>query len=395
MQRLTAAPRDHLTEAQVLWLLQGSPSIATSYGAELLDANLNATGSVGLLGGSVRRSAYANIHGTCELELDTALDWGNQLVRPWMELSDGTIKARWHLGVYSLATPTHQYGQRPRTHQVQGYDRIYLMAREIGATHVAPAGAGVLNEVRRIVELAGLSGVLLDDTKSAITLANPMIWPLIRQVSPDVAPHDLTKNERESGLENATTYLRVANDLLFSIGYRGLYADPANGVFRSEPYVNPSRRGIEHLFDFDHPLNNIVGQERFVEEDLFKAPNHWVFVRQNMPGNPPVEPTEANGGVYIVDRTAGDARTLKWSTQISLDVADYDSLVVQGDNHVEREQRIKSRLTVTTAPFPAAGHADVYRYRDSEMDRDVKVHEMSWDLNLDGGDMTRVWEVVG
>jgi hypothetical protein len=393
VQIITAAPRSALTEAQVLYLIEGSSDITYGCGANLLDLALTQTGTLDLLSGSVRRSNLANIHGTCDLEIDVELPWGSTLVQPWMDLSSGGITARFYCGVYSLATPEATYGMEPRRRRVQGYDRLYLLTREIGYTWVAPSGAGVLAEVRRAITAAGLTGVEFDGTSESVTLPQAMIWPLVNNVAPGTPVYDQTRREQETGVENATTWLRVINDLLFSIGYRGLYADPATGVYRSSPYVAPENRGEEHVFNFDDPLKSIVVPDRTLTEDGWKAPNKWVFVRTNMPGTPPATPVET-AGVYTVDRSASDPRGLVWPQQIPLDVASQAALVAQGDNRVASDLRTTSIITVTTAPFPLAGHQDVYRYTDALMGKNAKVQEREFVLDLFGADMTHTWEVI-
>lgn len=392
MQRYTDPPRQALSEAQVLRLLQGGPRVTVAFGAERVDYALRYLGDVDLLGGTIKRSLYANIHGTCDLELDVELDWATDLLRPWMELSDQGVTARWYLGAFSLTTPRAEYGEVPRTRRVQGYDRLYLLSRQVGDTYVVPAGSKVLSAVWAAIAAAGLTGVLLDGTKQDAVLETDMVWPLIKQVDPELAPEERTGPQQDN-YENATTWLRVCNDLLFTIGYRGLYADPATGLFRSEPYIAPEKRAIEHTFDFDDPRNSIVVPQRTLTEDRWKAPNKWVFIRQNMPGSPPRAPVVGDG-LYIVDQSAGDPRGLVWPTQIPLDVADQASLVSQGDNRVLADKRVQSMLSVATAPFPAAGHADIFRYLDVAMGKNIQVQAREWSLPLDGSDMTWAWEAV-
>jgi hypothetical protein len=392
VQGLIDSPRNTLTEAQVLYLLESAPRQGNSFGADVLNFDLSVAGSMDLIGGSVKRSFLANIHGTCDLEFDVDFDYARGLVRPWIELEDAGLRARFYQGVYSLTTPLNEFGQTPRVRRVQGYDRIYLLSREIGDTWVAPSGAKVLDEVQRAITAAGLTGVALDSTLKDVVLPEAMIWPLVQGVG-NTPVYDLTKRQQQTGLENATTWLRVINDLLFSIGYVGLYADPATGIYRSGPYVPPISRGVEHVFDFDDLLRTIVAQNRSRTDDTFKAPNVWVFVRQTMPGNPPAEPVAGNG-LYTVDKSATDPRGIKYPQQIPLDVTSQAALVSMGDARVASDLRKQSKYNVSTACWPVAGHGDIYQYRDAEQGKDVKVQETSWVLPLNGDDMTREWTEV-
>lgn len=384
MQGLTDAPRQALTDSQVLDLLELSPAVSVGYGADVLDLQLNESGSLDLVNGSIARNYLANIHGTCDLEFDGDFDFNNSLIRPWMEISDGVTTARFWLGVYALTTPQAVYGgPEPGTLKVQGYDRLYLLSREVGDTWVAPAGASVLAEIQRAISAAGLGGVALDYSAADELLDVDMIWPLV--------PADNTGGDGETS--GATTWLRIINDLLFSIGYGGLYADPASGIFRAQPYVNPQSREIEHTFNFDSEQRAIIAPNRSRTDDQFQAPNIWIFVRQTMPGNPPVPPSEGYG-IYTVDRTAEDDRPLAWPQQIVLDVQSQAALVSQGNARVAADLRGTTSYAITTAPWPLAGHADVYAFSDAEQGKEVSVLEASWTLPLNGADMTRTWNEI-
>lgn len=388
MQSATAEPREALTEQQVLDLLELSPAVSVGYGADVLDLLLNKTANLDLVDGTVARNYLANIHGTCDLEFDGDFDFNNDLVRPWMEISDGLTTARFWLGVYVLTTPQATYGApKPATKKVQGYDRLYLLSREVGDTYVAPSGAYVLEEVRRAISEAGLGGVELNDEGADEVLPSDMIWPLVPKTSDNPSVD-------ETASAGATTWLRIVNDLLFSIGYGGLYADPASGVFRAQPYVNPLVRTPEHDFDFDSTNRAVISPDRSRTDDQFKAPNIWIFVRQTMPGNPPVPPVEGSG-VYTVDLTSIDERPLPWPQQITLDVSSQSALQSQGDARVAADRRGTTSYSLTTAPWPLAGHADVYTFSDQEQAKvGVPVLEASWSLPLNGADMTRTWNEI-
>jgi hypothetical protein len=393
VQGFSEAPRQSLTEAQVRQLLSKSSSIRWSFGADLLNFDLTPAGTTDLIGGTIKRNYRANIHGTCDLELDSTFDYARGLIRPWMAVTDGALSAQFYVGVYTLTTPENRYGvAKPVSRRVQGYDRLYLLTREIGTSWVAPKNANVLDEVRRAITAAGLTGVLLDSTASSVTLPEAMIWPLVQAVG-DTPAYDLTKRQQQTGLENATTWLRVINDLLFSIGYVGLYADPSTGVYRSGPYVQPIDRPVENVFDFDEAYP-IIAPERTRVDDTFKAPNVWVFVRQTMPGNPPAEPVEG-AGVYTVDKSAADARGLRYPQQIPMDVTSQAALVSQGKARVASDQRRQTVYPgIRTAAWPLAGHGDTYQFRDVEQGKDVKVQADSWEMNLNGDDMTHAWTEV-
>lgn len=381
MQALTGGPRAALSIPQVARLLEGTPALTVAAGLDLLDSDLQLVEDLSqhLESGTVERSMLAPIHGTCRLRLSTELAWGTALVRPYQLLTSDGVTARFDLGVYALTTPDRTLGQTPATYDVEGYDRLYLLDRPVGDTWAVGAGSGYLAAVRNVIASAGLSGVQLDGAANFATLPADQVWPFV-----------------DAGGGTSTTWLQVANDLLAAVGYRGLYADPATGVFRSEPYTNPTSRTPEHTFSASGDAST-VGEDRTEDVDLWAAPNVWVFVQQNRPTTS-AAPTEGDG-IYIVRNeddgpTSISARGLEWTRIVSLDAASQASLIAQGDVLVAADRRTSRTITATTSPFPAAGHADVYLYDDPELGDPIKVQAREWELDLAGGDMRWTFEAV-
>lgn len=375
MQALTASPRTALTTSQVTDVLTG-PSLSVSAGLELLDTDdvLVEDISDDLLGGTVQRSNYANVHATVSLSVSRALSWGAARVRPYMTLSNDDTDARFNLGVYVLATPERQIGETPETFGVQGYDKLYLLQGEIGDTYTVASGVAYLTAIRDVITASGVGGqVLLDATAAATTLPAARVWPLVENEAP--------------------TYLRVINDLLAAIGYRGLWTDE-NGAFRSEPYQAPSVRAVEWTFDADDECTTLVGEDRAVVDDLWDTPNWWRFVRRDLA----TEPTEGAGFYTVTNQSDGqtsiDALGYTRRRTVFLDAANQASLVAQGDRIVQTDRRRSSLLNVTTAPLPIAGHFDVASWVDSAAGGTRKVLAQSWELPLTGEDMRWTFETV-
>jgi hypothetical protein len=137
VQPLTAPPRDHLTEAQVLELLTGD-EVTVSAGLELLDAGNGFVDDISgdLEGGKVAHGGRDQVHGTCSLQLQRTLAWGRDRVRPYMVLSNAAVSGRFNLGVYVLTTPKTPGGETPATFDVQGYDLLQPLLDPIGDTFV-------------------------------------------------------------------------------------------------------------------------------------------------------------------------------------------------------------------------------------------------------------------
>lgn len=375
-------------------LIERTSSMLTSSGCDLLRYDLSPAGSLSgptyreddFLGGKVVREMNAIVHGSCTLSFTRELDWATVLARPWMRLHNPVNQdeyAQWNLGVFALTTPKKTLGYDQVTFEVTGYDRLYLLDRQVGNTYSVRAGAKYLEAVAAAISAAGLTGVLLDSTDAGKTLAKSMTWPLIQDTGEDA---DKSTTADTAG---PATWLNVVNDLLEAVGYSPLWCDE-NGYFRSEPNVPASARAPEWTFDVPG-ATNILADERSITPDDWNLPNKWIFIRQGME----TQPTTANGGIFIYTDTASVARRggLVWPKQVQLQAADFASLQRAGMAIVAADQAGTS-VEVESSPFPPAGHRDVYRVIDPELGGDFKVSAYRWELDLGGENMRHAWRRI-
>lgn len=364
MQGLTDSPRGALTAAQVTALLTGN-TLTVSAGLELLDGSNNLIQDVSddLAGGTISRDNYADVHGSCNLQIARSLVWGKDRVRPYMTLSGAGVTARFNLGVYVLTTPDTKRGETPITYDVFGYDLLYLLQDGPGDTYVVTAGTTYLTAVQAVVTASGVgAAVYLDGTKQTTAVPVDMVWALDGQGAP--------------------SWLEIINDLLAAIGYIGIWADQ-NGALRSGPYAAPANRASEWLFDTSNAATNIVGQDRTLSEDVWAAPNRWRFVRTDMA----TQPTEG-AGLYTVNNVhdgpaSQDSLGRIRTKVVYLDAADQASLVAQGDKIVAEDRQVTRTFSISIDPLPILGHRDVVTLTDAG-DTD-KIEVASWELRLDGG----------
>lgn len=382
MQSLTAAPRDAFTEAQITDLLVGA-QLEVDNGLELLDIDLNLIEDISdsLVDGSISWSLHTGIHRTCDLEISKALQWGAQLVRPYILLSNGAATARWNLGVYMLTTPATRFGSSPRTYEVQGYDRLMLLNREVGAAYSVAAGTTYRQALLDAFSAAGLTGVYIEGSAADDALPAEKSWPLVAK---DEADQDQT--------DTPATWLRVVNDLLQAINFRSVWCNE-DGVYQCVAYQAPTVRAPEWTFDADDEHLSIIGEDREQVQDIWDTPNKWVFRWKN--GGTGIE----GNGLYTVDEsnvTDGDelGRSLVWASVVDYDAASQAKLVELGDRRVATDKRVVTTYKLQTGTFPPAGHADVYTYSDNELGAAQKVQAVQWKLPLDGGDMEWTWETV-
>lgn len=360
-----------------------APNITVDFGADLLDTNLQFVGDISddLHGGVVSRDMDAQIHGTCDVNISKILTWGVDLVRLYMILSDGNTDVRWNVGVFCLTTPERQLGPDVETYRVQGFDRLMLLNRQIGANYSVTAGTTYRAAILQAFTDAGLTGVDIEGVAANNTLPATKSWPLV--------PNDETDPDQT---DTPVTWLRVINDLLMAINFRGVWADN-NGIFRCAPYVQPVDRPVEFTFNATDEHFSIVSEDkRRSTEDVWGIPNKWVFRWKN--GGAGVE----GNGLYTVTNqsdgpTSIDDRGLIWASVIDYDAASQAKLVELGDRRVAADKRVTQVINVSTGPFPGAGHGNVFQYIDQSLGT-IKVVAKSWSFDLDGGDVSWEWERV-
>lgn len=378
MQSLTAPPRESLTEDQVFALLTGD-EVTVAGGLELLDGSNTLVEDVtdDLDHGEVSRENFADVHGTCRLTLTRELAWGRDRLRPYMTLAanvDGTdLTARFNLGVFVMTTPDSPRGEDPVLYDVVGYDLLHLLQAGPGDTYVVDAGTTYFAGIQSALAAAGLGvTVQLDGTRQASVLTDAMVWAL----TPDQPP----------------SWLRIVNDLLDAIGYRGLWMNQ-DGVPRSGPYLNPSVRPVEWTFDTSNSNTNLVGTDRSLASDVWAAHNWWRFVRKGMA----TRPVEGDGIYTVTNPSDGRTSVAALGRTVRADVhfveaVDQASLVTQGDRAVAADQSASRTFTVMVEPLPIAGHFDVVQL-DDEGESD-KCQVTSWTLPLDGSQGRYVMEAT-
>lgn len=352
MQQMSAVMRAALT----------GPVLVVDFGVDLLDGNDVPVEDISadVLSLSVERSMYADVHGSCTLSLLRDLVWGVDRVRPWVSV-DGH---RWNLGVFLLTSPDVVAGESPRARSVTGVDKLWLLQREVGDTYVVAAGTSYLDAIRQVLVDAGVTGgLLLDGDRQGTALSEPGVWLLTDQPS---------------------SWLRVINDLLSMIGYRGLWVDE-NGRFRSEPYRPPTERAPVWAFDTTDTLAGIVGEDRTLSADVYAQVNHWRFVRK-------MDTTPAEGaGIYTVDRSAGEPYVRRKT--LFLDVADQAALVAEGDRVVAEDTANVRVASFQSGPLPLT-HFDVVNLKDLELGAWGKGQVRRWSID-DSGAMDVEVEILG
>jgi hypothetical protein len=370
VQGFTDAPRSGLTSDQVRWLLAHGPQVQVDQGCDLLDTSNNVVADISedmVSGGEVTGDNTVTgeqVAGKCQIKLMRELVWGRDRVRPWVSLSDGAVTAKFYQGVYVLTTPQQPSGETPATYDVQGYDQTSILTDQVGDTYVVAAGTTYLQALRNVLTASGVgANLLLAGDAGSKALPYAMVWALY---------------------DGGPSWLTICADLLASIGYERLWADEM-GNLRSQPATDPATRPLAWTFDVtDGSVDSLVSPGWTRDQDMWAAPNKWIFIRSNTGGT---SPTVANGMVYKVtnqsdgpssiDALSGRVRT----TVVYLDVPDAATLKTQGDLAVAADKAASVSVSLQTF-LPAIGHGDVVQF--VQPGRSEKLGVATWTTNLDG-----------
>lgn len=367
--------REHLTLAQVETLIEGGPAVEYGFGLEVTTLAQTEVEDISadLRGGTVERSSYATLHGSCRLALSRWLDWGSAVVRPYSTITDGVLSARFNHGAYFTSTPAKTFAEDPPTYDVIGYDLLHGLNTPVGDAFSVSAGESYLLRVEEILQTRGYTRYLIDQAAAATVLPGARVW----------APDPQIK------------WLTIVNDLLASIGYQGIWSD-WDGQLRCVPYEPPKARRPEWVFDTGP--TSILGLDRQLEFDYFEAPNRWVIYRSNsVEGATPV----VGNGIYTyvnqsVGPTSVDARGgLEITRHEGVDVAGQGELETRALQMIEADMSVPTTIPTSTAPFPLAWHFDRYFLDDPALGPPMDILGTQWSLPLGGTSMQQAWTVLG
>jgi hypothetical protein len=378
MQGLTAGPRAAFTQAEVIAAIRDNPYVHSSAGLELVDLDLNVLADISdrLETGEVQRNSYATTHETCGLAIVGELDWGQALLRPYynLHLLDGRVM-RFNLGAYFTIQPEHTAEQMPRVYDVEGVGILDMLDDPVGDSYAVPAGVSYITAAEDVLRTVGYRKFNIEQLyTSQKVLAAPRTWTV----------------------DENPTWLGIVNDLLGAVGYQGIYQDP-DGVLVSWPYVTPSTRRSEWTYDTGTYTAMILGK-RAMRQDLYKAPNRWVFVRDSDNDDGPR--TEGNGRYTYVNQSDGptsvDARGGRVITKgpIGIEAADQEALVQAAQVTIDADKRPNITVPITTTANPLHWHFDRLTMNDPDLGPIAEVLSTEWRLPLDGGNMAHSWSVL-
>lgn len=209
-----------------------------------------------------RRSIHSTPRGggSVDIQLEQDLNLLDMAVRAWVELElDGEIE-RWPAATFlPQITGQSRFSSGSRL-SFNLLDYTSLLDTPIGRHYAVARGSLVTPLVRALLLDVGVTDAAI--TESSGVTSVDMYYP------------------------PTETRRKVINELLKSIGYSAVWADPL-GQLRCEPYLRPSARPVQDDLGFIHGQTCTYYPQFDIEHDISKVPNHAVIVVRTVE---PLEP---------------------------------------------------------------------------------------------------------
>jgi len=165
------------------------------------------------------------------------------------------------IGVFLPTTPTTQHSDTGPVAEVQLYDKMTMLSRgAVSSTWSVDKGTSVVDAVTEVL-------AQVHETKIS---------------GPDDGGGSLTSSMI---FDAGTPLLRIINDILEAGNFFSIWVD-GNGVWRLDPYIEPSRRGVQ--WTHEAGVNAVFEAEFEHEADGFDVPNRVIVIgkpEQDADGN--------------------------------------------------------------------------------------------------------------
>lgn len=225
--------------------------------ADVLDMDDRMVGPLeGVTGGSLSESVHTEIRASGSLSVvDPArFDWHRIRVGLRYEFRDetGTLH-EYPLGVFLPTTPTTTHSDTGATADVDLYDKLTLLAEDQPAeTWSVDAGTTIVDAVTEVLHSIGETRIAgPDDGGGALT--SSMVW----DPDPNVSK------------------LRIVNEILKAGNFLSAWVD-GGGVWRLDPYIEPSRRGVAWTHEAGRNAIFLAAFDH--ESDTYRIKNQVVII---------------------------------------------------------------------------------------------------------------------
>lgn len=369
--------RSDFTEAQIDALIKTDTSIAIGHGMELINRDLMVLDDISrdLRDCTVTHDNSATLHNTSTFDITQRLAWGSAIVRPYVTIDNGTLKARFNMGAYFTEAPENEEDRLPTTFRVNGYDILKGLNNLVGDSYAIRIGDSYLDAVESILLSQGYTQYTIDPSRRGTLATTPKAWPI----------------------DETTTWLMIVNELLTAVGYAPIYSD-WDGRLVCDQFTEPSMRITEWKYDKGVYTGQLVPGTK-VKHDFYAAPNRWVGIRnstQDTTGTAAL--IEGNGVFTYRNETKGETsiegRGREQTKVIRVDVADQAALEAAVMAEVATDLVIGTLIEASTSCNPLHWHDDVVSVETSTLGT-IRVRQNTWSMSLsDKGKMSHVWALL-
>lgn len=338
-------------------------------------------------------------HFTLSAEID--LTWGSSIVALYQLIRSDEYNTahsltpgawlRFPLGQFVVTTPGFDNLDASDVRTVTGYGKNYLLQSSPSDALSFDAGTLYRTAITTVLRAAEVLG---ETQPLAERVAYPGSW----STKTLRTPHNYPLGDQ--------THLDIVNDLLKSSGCQQLFT-AVDGTWVIKSIPKPARQALrwrwaasedDTLSDSDLDAKVVLFGQSSYSGDVWNATNQWNFVQSGLDFPPGADgATDGSSGLYQVNNTSvpptdqTSVRRIVTKTVV-LDAAGQDDLVKQGDAFVTKELSQAEKIEITTDPWPAARHFDVFQITHQALPAGSvrRVQTQSWHLPLWGQPMT--WE---
>lgn len=353
-QRIQIVESDDLTVDTQVFLLDENNQVLEDISADIDHDS-----------GETEHGNFRDIHRHIRFRVSRPLDWGRQRIAPVMHLWGDGLHAEVPLGIFAMTSPVAPRGRSPAVFDVEGFDLMYLLNHHMDRSVKFDLSKDVLTHVRDFLALFRFHEDQIDNSAMGQLLSSPLIVPII----------------------DDSTRANIVNDLLGSIGYRGLSMD-ARGRPTAQRYLAPDDIAPMWTYDISHPRTTL-SPEGTLEADYTSAFNSWVLWIDDPSIAHPVL-----GDGLVVDQNVSDGPTsiqarggLRIPREEAIEASSHSVLLDRAARMISSDKRIMRRMTMTTAPNPWHGHFDTMVVKDPDAGIDGVWQHVTWTLPWFGGDM--------
>lgn len=285
------------------------------------------------------------------------INYMSDRIKPYMEIEmpDGNW-LEFPLGVFLLNSPTRSDQVKGVYRDVEAYDQLVVLQEDKALWNRTFWGY-VHEEVTELLESLGFDRKFIN-----------------------IPP--TTKTGRWN-FAMGTPIIEIINTMLDTASYTPIWVD-ANGVFRSSPYVLPTDRPAEYIYQDDELSVTYNGMDE--ELDVFNTANYVIVVQSNVE-TAPLWDASANNDPLSPLSTVSLGRRI-------VDYREVDNLSTQAevkayaDRILQETMMAYEKLKFNTVLMPFHEYQDCIMVRYSELGIDDRFIETGWKMQLKvGGQM--------